>query len=692
MLHFCSLKINHLFLVLLLLLFSGTSVFAKSNKELTAGDQFLLAVVANNRSSAQHYLQMGVPIDFSSTNRDVIKKVSVRADKISQFLAGSQRYQFASGTAYDIALAHAQAGMVKWLLKRGANPAKGYFKLEIERTYFANHYPASYLNLPYKERALIVSTGKVLALAVAENDAHRVSQLLSIEPRAIHYRGNSLLPNILRLGKWRIANLFLSKGKDIAKLAQFEQTLAYPLESEPTNYPILQGLLRHAKKSKHLRYQPLVLKAMKKQDARALKMLVQAGASLNPKHSKPPLFIAAEQKNMKTVSLLLKLGADPDQKYARDSLLHKAISNNNIRLAQLLLDAGANANIKNYVKQTPIEIAIHKPKPTMAMLLLNHRANVRIVVANYSKDTLLHIAIREKKPLLVHQLIQAGALVNAKNNLKETPLLMAVRDSQLAMTRKLLGAGANPNIKDRHNQTPLQIALTKKNIAFAEALISAKVDVNVIDASGNSPLIIATQQVNIPLIKKLLTAGAKPNYERRYGNRTALLVAISKADLNMMRLLLNAKADVNIRGESRRTALHQAVNKKHIAMVNLLLKYRPALNVLDHADNSALHNAVLTRNLPIVTRLIQAGSKPNTVNRIGDTPLTDALTLRKALIAKVLVENGAKVNVLNNKQQSPYDIARTRGLVGIANYLRKKGARTAVEIGATRALKVKIIK
>lgn len=674
-----------------LLLFSSTFASAKSNAELSAGDQFLLAVAANNTGVAQRFLQMGVPIDFSSTNREVIKKVSVRADKVNQFLAGNQRYQYASGTAYDIALAHAQAGMVRWLLKRGANPAKNYFKQEIERTYFANNYPASYLNLPYKERAIIISVGKVLSIAVAENDAHRVAQLLSIEPRAIHYRGNQLLPNILRLGKWRIANLFLSKGKDLEKLTRLEQTISYPLESEPTNYAILQGLLNHARKRKDLRYQPLILKAMKKQDGKALKMLVQAGATLNPKHSKPPLFIAVEQKNMKTVALLLKLGADPDQKYVLDSLLHKAVSDDNLALAQTLLRGGANPNIKNYNKQTPIQVAIHKVKPDMTLLLINHRANVR-AIEKYSLDSLLHIAVRENKPLLVHQLIQSGAPVNAKNKAKETALLMAVRDEQLAVMQELLAAGANPNIKDRYNKTPLQIALNKKNIAYATALINARADVNAIDASGNSPLILATQQVNIPLIKILLRAGAKANFERKYGDRTALQVAISKADITMMRLLLNAKADVNIRGEYRQTALHQAVNKKHLAMVNLLLKYHPSLNVLDSSDNSALHDAVITRNLPIVRRLLKAGAQPNTVNNGGDTPLTDALKWRKAGIAKLLVEKGAKVNVLNNKQQSPFDIARSRGLVGIANFLRQRGARTADEIGGVRALKVKLIK
>ena len=685
MLYLFTKKTISLFLSLLFLslfFISNASAHGKAKHELSAGDKFLLAVAANNRTAAQRYLQMGVPIDFSSIHREVINKVSVRSDKVSQF---------ASGSAYDIALAHAQAGMVKWLLKRGANPSKSYFKQEIERTSFANSYPASYLNLPYKERAIIISVGKVLSIAVAENDARSVAQLLSIEPRAIHYRGNSLLPSILRLGKWRIANIFLSKGKDIEKLSGLEETIAYPLNSEPTNYAILQGLLRHAKRSKKLRYQPLILQAMKKQDAKALKMLVQAGASLNPKHGKPPLFIAADQKNMKTISLLLKLGANPNQKYMLNSLLHKAISNNNLVLARTLLNGRADVNIKNYNKQTPIEIAIHKVKPDMAILLLNHHADAR-VLANHSKDSLLHIAVREKKPQLIYRLIEAGAPVNAKNKGKETAILMAVRDSQLAVTRALLAAGANPNIKDRYNKTPLQIALTKKNIAFSEALINARANVNNIDASGNSPLHIATQQVNIPLLKMLLKAGAKPNYERKYGDRTALQVAISKADVNMMRLLLNAKADVDIRGDYRQTALQQAVNKKHLVMVNLLLKYRPSLNVLDASDNSALHNAVNTRNLPIVKRLLQAGAQPNTVNNTGDTPLTAALSRRKAGIAKALVENGAKVNVLNNKQQSPYDIARTRGLLGIANYLRRKGARTAVEIGATRALKVKIIK
>ncbi|MCK5902907.1 MAG: ankyrin repeat domain-containing protein [Cocleimonas sp.] len=678
--------------LLLLFLSLMSPCYPKSNlKNFTNGDQFLLAIANNNLTKAQALLQKGVSVNYRSSNRHLINEVNVRADKINQFMGGKQRYQYASGTAYDIALAKAQATSVKWLLQKGANPALGYFKSRIENTYFSYHYPASYLNLPYKDRAVIVSVGYVLELAVAENNAPRVAQLLAIEPRAIHYQGNRLLPNILRLGKWRLAQLFLSQGRDIAYLTEFDKTLMYPLNSEPTHYSLFQGLLRHAKQRKTLDYQSLILKALKKKDARALKMLVQAGASLNPKHHQPPLFRAVEKNNLANVKLLLSLGANPNQIYQQENLLHKAVSNENIELTRLLLEHHADANIKNRFKQTPIQIAVHKKLPILTQLLLQHRANVEVF--DSSNNSLLHIAVRENKPMLLKQFIQHGALINAINNSKKTALFMSVENSKLSMMMALLKAGANPNLKDRDNHTPLQKALTNKNMMFAERLIKAGANVNEkgTDYNKTSPLIIAVQQVRIPLIKVLLEAGAKVNYESRYSPKTALHLAIDKADLTMMGLLLNAKADVNIRDELNRTALHRAVNKKHLGIVSLLLKYHPAINVLDSVGDSALYLAVLEKNLPIVQRLLEARAEPNTVNNSGQTPLTKALDLRKPKIAQVLMKHGAKLNVLNNRQQSPLDIARSRGLQNMVHIMRRMGAKTGQEIGATKALKVKII-
>ncbi len=652
-------------------------------------DQFLLAAAKGNDALAKQLLQQGVPIDYRSQNRVVIDRVSVRADKMNPFLAGNKRYQYASGTAYDIALSQNNASMVKWLMQQGANPAAGYFKHRIENTYFANNYPASYLLLPFKERAKIVSVGLVLEMAVKENNVQKAQQLLSIEPRAIHYQGNQLLPSLMRLGKWKMADLFINKGKDVDQLANFSSMLYAPLESEPTNYHLLESLLRHAKKRKKMNHQPFLAKAITKKDARALRMLVQYGADLNPKSQRAPLYLAADKNDVETIKFLLKLGANPNIEYAGSTLLHRAIGNEQYEQAKALLDGRADVNAKDAGKRTPIHIAIHKKDTSLTKLLIQYKANIH--EKDYRKDTLLHIAVREDKPEIAKLLLNAGAKVNEKNDADETPFQIAIRDSKLAMSRVLVGAGAQVNVKDSRGRTPLDIAMNKKDLSFVKLLIKARADINAKDSNNSTPLIRAVQQVNIPLMKLLLNAGADVNEGNHYQD-TALHIATEKVDLNMMRLLLQKGANVNARNSIKETPLHLAAEKKHLAMVNLLMQHKPNLNLTNNSGRTALHLAVMEKNLPITQIMLQAGANPNTVDIEGDTPLFDALYWRRVQIAQALIKRGAKINVANDRRQTPLDIALSKGLRGIATQMRQAGAQTSEELGSAGALRVKVLK
>ncbi len=653
-------------------------------------DQFLLAVAKNNKALAQQLVQQGAPINYRSQNRVVLSRVNVRADKVNLFLAGNKRYQYASGTAYDIALSQGNADMVLWLLQRGANPAAGYFKNQVEHTHFSGSYPPSYLLLPFQQRARIVSVGIVLTMAVKENDVKKAQQLLRIEPRAIHYRGNRLLPDTLRLGKWQMAKLFLNQGRDVHQLANFPNMINMPLSSDPTNYTVLESLLRHAQKRKGMDFHSFLVRAIDKKDTRSLHMLTRYGADLNPKDHKTPLFIAAERESIEMVRFLLQLGAKANTKSGGITLLHRAIGNEQPVLARALLDGGANVNAENYREQTPIHIAIHKKDSGLTKLLLSYKANIHILDGN--KDTLLHIAVREDKPEIAKLLIKAGAKVNTKNNSEETPFQIAIRDSKLAMARVLVSAGANVNVKDSRDRTPLQMAANKKDLSYVKLLIRAGADVNVLDSDENTPLINAVSQVNIPLVKLLLSSRAKINQANRYVKNTALHIATQKVDLNMMRLLLNAGADVNKRNSGKKTPLHIAVQKKHLAMVNTLMQYKPRLNYLEATGWTPLHIAVREKNLPIANLLLMAGATPNTVDTFGNTPLFDALYWRKIQIANALLKHGANINVANDHRKTPLDIALSKGLIGIARTMASAGAKTSEELGSAGAVRVKVVK
>jgi len=234
--------------------FSATCALATATSKpcsediLAVGDQFLLAVSRGQLHKAKQLLARGgVPINYRSSNRYVVGKTRVRADIDSPFMAGNKRYKFASGTAFDIALSQYNSPMVKWLLSRGASPDAGYFANLINRTHFVSLYPNSYLQLPFAQRSKIIAVGYVMELAARRNDVSAVKKLLTIEPRAIHYRGNIILSKAIQQGKWGITNLILDHGSDVHNLNNFSGLFESTIRSEPTQYGLLQKLLRHAK-------------------------------------------------------------------------------------------------------------------------------------------------------------------------------------------------------------------------------------------------------------------------------------------------------------------------------------------------------------------------------------------------------------------------------------------------------------
>ena len=199
--------------------------------------------------------------------------MNVRADKLKRYIGGKRRYEYASGTAYDIALSQGYVQIAKWLLAQGANPAAGFFQRHIESTDFAKNYPVDYLNLPYKARARLISAGVVLSNAVKENDHVKAAHVLRIEPRALHYKNNALLPKIIQLGKWNVAKVFLQHGTDVDMLQNYVPMLRTLITSRPSNYPLLEMFLKRVYKSKKIDFFPLFMQALEKGDKKLVLVL-----------------------------------------------------------------------------------------------------------------------------------------------------------------------------------------------------------------------------------------------------------------------------------------------------------------------------------------------------------------------------------------------------------------------------------
>lgn len=169
----------------------------------------------------------------------------------------------------------------------------------------------------------------------------------------------------------------------------------------------------------------------------------------------------------------------------------------------------------------------------------------------------------------------AAATMLAACAVQTPPLIDAVQSGDVALAKELLDAGANLNAKNDVGHTPLHVAAIRGREVVAVALLEAGANPNAVDHDGKTPLHWAASYDEASgyedIVKLLLDAGADPN--ARDGNgATPLHAAASVGNRANARLLLDAGANPNIQNHSHQTVL-DIVIVTNLATEGLLRSY-----------------------------------------------------------------------------------------------------------------------
>jgi ankyrin repeat protein len=324
-----------------------------------------------------------------------------------------------------------------------------------------------------------------------------------------------------------------------------------------------------------------------------------------------PLWTALDTGQEDIASILVANRCDttqwsvgPDK--CQQTLLHRAIDENNDAVAVFLIKSGCDINSarrpglngekpdESKDGMTPLHLACSWGQEKVVATLVEYKCNLNVQDAE--GNTPLHIAILNQHPALIEILIRQSSIdLKIKNLAGQTPFAAAlVRKNNTAtalILRKEKNAAEQTDSKGRNF---LHLAVIGSDIETVLSLLSVNVNVNsrVQDAQQKTSLHLAVEAGNEMIVRNLLLAGANAN---------------------------------DLTNSTKRTALHLVAECTHVsatAICQVLLENNIDYRLLDAGANNALHIAVQNANLSVIKILLMNSNiDVYAVNSKGLTPI-----------------------------------------------------------------------
>jgi serine/threonine-protein phosphatase 6 regulatory ankyrin repeat subunit A/serine/threonine-protein phosphatase 6 regulatory ankyrin repeat subunit B len=210
--------------------------------------------------------------------------------------------------------------------------------------------------------------------------------------------------------------------------------------------------------------------------------------SLMPSPARDKAQATYVKKLQAIVEMLLSHGADVHKGTSNGyTPLHSAVRSNNVPIASLLIQHGADTNaLSTLLKDSPVtEVSPLSLAKTVELcdLLVAHGAKVSIPE---SEPPLLSAAYQQNAEV-VEFLLSHGADPNVKTIKGRAPaLVLAARRAEIV--KALLKRGADPNAKNQFGQTALHLAALWGEVDSATVLLSHGARIDEVDEDGRTPL------------------------------------------------------------------------------------------------------------------------------------------------------------------------------------------------------------
>jgi ankyrin repeat protein len=177
------------------------------------------------------------------------------------------------------------------------------------------------------------------------------------------------------------------------------------------------------------------------------------------------------------VKLLIEAGAEVDWQEKRNGTtalmgVAQSESAESGKVAETLLQAGADPNMKDNIGQTALHFAAISGNSGVVRVLINYGADINI--ADGKGRSVFAIAAQSGLVEIVSLLLaDYGVDVNMKDDLGSTALILASEKGHVEVARLLLDAGADYAVADFKRNTALSIAQKKRKQDVVDLLIKA---------------------------------------------------------------------------------------------------------------------------------------------------------------------------------------------------------------------------
>ncbi|MFK7924498.1 MAG: ankyrin repeat domain-containing protein [Bacteroidia bacterium] len=352
------------------------------------------------------------------------------------------------------------------------------------------------------------------------------------------------------------------------------------------------------------------------------------------------MLIAYRDGELELLELFIASGAKADPRDDMgNTLLMKAIEENDQKIVDLMLRSGAEVNDTNGEGATALAIAGNKQDAEITNLLFREGADPEQALKYLSAEA------NDDANWLAGQLFTYAL----ENELNEQVQMSLRYDPELPL-RQHPNGGSYLTYALKNNRWELAVAMLES----AQLPIDRPID-------GENILFSAVEASAVPVVAALMKQDAIDLNQTNANGYSALHLAVDQRSIELVEALAEGGHPLEATDPRGNTPLHRALEAGQNKIAEYLSGVNHVYTELNRRGQHPIHQAIREGQDQVVENLIANGTDVNILGESGMAPLHYAAEEIDYDIARALVEAGADMGIKDSFGRTPYKISRDRG-------------------------------